>query len=206
MILQHRLSPRRGTHVVECAVIYPVTFFFIFAIIFGAMGIFRYQEMATFAREATRYGSTHGAQYRKDAGQSIGTGGSSREAVGSTSPLDVSQSPYNASPWNTLIWFKCHPADAANTYPNEWADVIYDNAIRGKTFLLDSNKLQCWIGWSPVVYSNTSGSSGSGNPDNYPGSRVCCCMKYQAFPEGFIWWNPNATLMTVSTSAMPITN
>ena len=63
---------RAGTHAVECAVIYPVTFFFILSIIYGAMGVFRYQEMAGLSREAARYGSVHGAQYRKDAGLVIG--------------------------------------------------------------------------------------------------------------------------------------
>jgi hypothetical protein len=37
------------------------------------MGIFRYQEVATLAREGDRYGSTHGYQYRKDAGLPMGT-------------------------------------------------------------------------------------------------------------------------------------
>ena len=37
------------------------------------MGVFRYQEVATLAREGARYASTHGYQYRKDAGQAIGT-------------------------------------------------------------------------------------------------------------------------------------
>lgn len=197
MILHNHRQQRPGTHAVECAVIYPVTFFFILSIIYGAMGVFRYQEMAALAREAARYGSVHGAQYRKDAALAIGTAGS-LETTANT-PLDTTKAPYNAAPWNTLLWYKCHPAEASGTYPAQWADVIYDNAVRGRTILLDPNKLQMWIGYPPVVNQPA-------NPDNYPGSRVTASMKYQVFPEAFIWWNPSATLVTVSTSAMPITN
>ena len=44
-----------------------------FALAVGSTGVFRYQEVATVAREAARYASTHGYQYRKDAGQTMGT-------------------------------------------------------------------------------------------------------------------------------------
>jgi Flp pilus assembly protein TadG len=64
---------RKGATVVECAIVYPAVFLLLLGLIVGAMGIFRYQEMASIAREAARYASTHGAQYRKDAGLPIGT-------------------------------------------------------------------------------------------------------------------------------------
>ena len=68
-----RSTPRRATTVVECAFILPVTLFLLLALIVGSMGIFRYQEVATLAREGARYASTHGYQYRQDAGLSQGT-------------------------------------------------------------------------------------------------------------------------------------
>ena len=197
MILQHHRPQRPGTHAVECAVIYPVTFFFILSIIYGAMGVFRYQEMAALARDAARYGSVHGAQYRKDAALVVGAPGTPEGSA--NTPLDTSKAPYNAAPWNTILWYQCHPSDPTGTYPNMWADVIYDNSVRGRTILLDPAKLYMWIGWSPVI-NQTS------NADNFPGSRIVASMKYQVFPEAFIWWNPSTTLVTVSTSAMPITN
>jgi len=206
MVLSKRrsISQRPGTHAVECAVIYPVTFFLILSIIYGAMGVFRYQEMAALSREAARYGSVHGAQYRKDAGLVAGTGGVQETA--SNTPLNTSTSPYNASPWLPpsggnigLIWYQTHPTQASGTYPTYWADIVYDNSVRGRTILLDPAKVGMWIGWTSVVNQTTL-------PDNYPGSRVCASMKYQVFPEAFIWWNPSATVVTVSTSAMPVTN
>ncbi|MFL5242310.1 MAG: TadE/TadG family type IV pilus assembly protein [Gemmataceae bacterium] len=73
MIRNRQSHSRHAATVVECAIILPVTFFLLFSIIIGAMGIFRYQEAATLARQGARYASTHGYQYRKDAGQAIGT-------------------------------------------------------------------------------------------------------------------------------------
>jgi Flp pilus assembly protein TadG len=64
---------RRGVTAVECAIVLPVTFLLFFGIVVGAMGIFRYHEVATLAREGARYASTHGYQYRKDAGLAMGT-------------------------------------------------------------------------------------------------------------------------------------
>ncbi|HXG12772.1 MAG TPA: TadE/TadG family type IV pilus assembly protein [Gemmataceae bacterium] len=64
---------RRGATVVENAIVLPFTFFLIFALVVGSMGIFRYQEVSSLAREGARYASTHGYQYRKDAGLPMGT-------------------------------------------------------------------------------------------------------------------------------------
>jgi len=66
-------SRRRGTTLVETAIILPITFFLLLGLLVGGMGIFRYQEVATLAREGARYASTHGYQYRQDAGLSTGT-------------------------------------------------------------------------------------------------------------------------------------
>src|SRR5256885_1090939 len=64
---------RSGATTLECAIVLPVILFLLLALAVGTSGILRYQEVATLAREATRYGSTHGYQYRKDAGLSTGT-------------------------------------------------------------------------------------------------------------------------------------
>src|SRR5580692_1377242 len=64
---------RSGVTLVETAIVLPVTLFLIFALMIGALGVFRYQEVSALARQASRYASTHGAQYRKDAGLPRGT-------------------------------------------------------------------------------------------------------------------------------------
>jgi Flp pilus assembly protein TadG len=64
---------RSGATLVEGAIVLPVTFFLIIALAVGVLGVFRYQEVAALTQAAARYASTHGAQYRKDAGLAKGT-------------------------------------------------------------------------------------------------------------------------------------
>ena len=63
-----RQHPRCATTIVESAVIYPVAFFLLLALVVGAMGAFRFQETASLARETARYASVHGTQYAKENG------------------------------------------------------------------------------------------------------------------------------------------
>jgi Flp pilus assembly protein TadG len=71
--LAQQAGCRRGATLVEVAIVLPVTFFLIIALAVGALGVFRYQEVASLTRAAGRYAATHGAQHRKDAGLAKGT-------------------------------------------------------------------------------------------------------------------------------------
>jgi hypothetical protein len=62
MTRRRQLGARAAVTAVECAIVLPVTFFLLFALVVGGMGVFRYQEVATLAREGARYASTHGHQ------------------------------------------------------------------------------------------------------------------------------------------------
>jgi Flp pilus assembly protein TadG len=64
---------RRGAIILESAIIYPVTFMLILGLVIGAMGVFRYQEVASLAREATRYAAVHGAMYQQVTGKPAAT-------------------------------------------------------------------------------------------------------------------------------------
>jgi Flp pilus assembly protein TadG len=64
---------RRGTSAVEFAVACPIAFFLIFAIIVGGLGVFRYQQVASLAREAARWASVHGGEYARETGQPAAT-------------------------------------------------------------------------------------------------------------------------------------
>ncbi len=66
MAMLYPSSRRKGATILEFAVVAPVTFLLILGLIIGGMGVFRYQEVAHLAREATRYASTHGGQYILD--------------------------------------------------------------------------------------------------------------------------------------------
>jgi Flp pilus assembly protein TadG len=72
MRLLQRSRPRKAAVIVESAIVYPALFILVLGLTVGGIGVFRYQEVASLAREAARYGSTHGAQYRQDAGLSTG--------------------------------------------------------------------------------------------------------------------------------------
>jgi Flp pilus assembly protein TadG len=56
----------RGTTAIEFAITCPIVFFFIFAIIVGGLGVFRYQQVASAAREGARWASVHGADYAEE--------------------------------------------------------------------------------------------------------------------------------------------
>ena len=65
--------PRRAATALECALVYPVIFFFVIGMLVGAMGMFRYQEVAWLAREGARYASVHGAKYQAVTGNAAAT-------------------------------------------------------------------------------------------------------------------------------------
>lgn len=64
---------RRGATVVESAVILPATCFLVFGLVVGATGVFRYQEVASLAREGSRWASVHGSAYAQVTGHSAAT-------------------------------------------------------------------------------------------------------------------------------------
>jgi Flp pilus assembly protein TadG len=69
-----RTAIRRGTTSVEFAVTCPIAFFLILATMVGGLGVFRYQQTAELAREASRWASVHGGQYAIETGQPAATG------------------------------------------------------------------------------------------------------------------------------------
>jgi Flp pilus assembly protein TadG len=64
---------RVGVAALEFAIIINVVLALIFLTLLGGIGTLRYEQLAQIAHETARYASTHGAQYRKDAGLSNGT-------------------------------------------------------------------------------------------------------------------------------------
>ena len=51
---------RRGAAAVEFAAVAPVLILLLFGTVVGGLGIFRYHQVATLAREAARYASVRG--------------------------------------------------------------------------------------------------------------------------------------------------
>lgn len=71
-----RKSPirsRRGVSAVEGAVVYPVAILLLMGMILMGMGIFRYEQVQSLAREGARYASVHGPAYSGATGNPIAT-------------------------------------------------------------------------------------------------------------------------------------
>lgn len=64
--MKRKITARKGVTALEFAVVAPVVLFIILALVVGGVAIHRYQEVSYLAREATRYASTHGGQYKLD--------------------------------------------------------------------------------------------------------------------------------------------
>jgi Flp pilus assembly protein TadG len=176
MFLRSTQFRRRGVTVVECAVILPVTFTLILGLIVGGMGVFRYQEAAALARAGARYASTHGKQYRQDAGWSQGTAGTP------------------AGTRNGFIWYTTDPTASSGT-DTSWTGNIYDSAVRPNIVGLDPASISFQVGWTPIINLPDK-------PDNWPGSTVSVTVSYQWLPEFFLV----GPITLTSTSTMPITN
>ena len=95
-------KPRRAATTVEFAVVAPLTFLLLLGLLIGGMGIFRYQEMAHLAREASRWASVHGTQYATDTGKPAATANDVYQNVISNqaAALDLSKLTYSVT-WNT---------------------------------------------------------------------------------------------------------
>jgi hypothetical protein len=68
-----RQPRRRAATIVESAVVYPVLMLFVIGLIVGALGVFRYQELASLAREGARWASVRGAKYQAATGNPAAT-------------------------------------------------------------------------------------------------------------------------------------
>ena len=64
---------RPGATMVEMAFVLPILVLFIVGIIVLGLGAFRYQQIATMAREGARYASVRGAQYQAETGNAAAT-------------------------------------------------------------------------------------------------------------------------------------
>jgi Flp pilus assembly protein TadG len=93
---------RPAAIVIELAVIGPITFLLLLGLLIGGMGIFRYQEVASLAREASRWASVHGTQYQQDTGYPAATAQDVYNNViaPNATSLDKSKLSYSVT-WNT---------------------------------------------------------------------------------------------------------
>jgi hypothetical protein len=60
---KHGPPNRRGMSLVESAVVYPVTILLLMSLIVVGLGVFRYQQLRSLAREGARFASVRGPAY-----------------------------------------------------------------------------------------------------------------------------------------------
>ena len=63
LIPRRNMRDRRGMSAVESAIAYPVTIVLILGTIIVGLGVFRYQQLQSLAREGARYASVRGPAY-----------------------------------------------------------------------------------------------------------------------------------------------
>jgi Flp pilus assembly protein TadG len=64
---------RSGFAATESVVVLPILMMLIIGTVIGGYGVFRYQQIATLAREGARYASVHGGQYQQETGNPAAT-------------------------------------------------------------------------------------------------------------------------------------
>jgi hypothetical protein len=90
-MVKRQSSPRKAAVVLEIAVVIPIMVLIVAIAVDISMGVFRYHQTATLAREGARYASVHGGQYSKDTNQPLLTGEKLQSDV--LLPMSVSLNP-----------------------------------------------------------------------------------------------------------------
>src|SRR5438552_652958 len=92
---------RSGATIVEFAVVGPVTLLLLIGLLVGGLGIFRYQQVAHAAGEASRWAAVHGSSYAQETGKAAASAADvySQAIVPNAAALDLSQLAYSVT-WN----------------------------------------------------------------------------------------------------------
>jgi Flp pilus assembly protein TadG len=87
---------------VEFAVVGSATLLILLCLLIGGLGIFRYQQIARLARDASRWASVHGMQYAQDTKNPAATSADvyNQAIVPNATELDLTQLNYSVT-WNT---------------------------------------------------------------------------------------------------------
>ena len=72
MMLKRQRRP--GAHALESGIIYWLVMLLVAGLMVCGMGVFRYQETASLAREAARFAAVHGGMYQKENAAAISAG------------------------------------------------------------------------------------------------------------------------------------
>jgi len=73
LVRNQKRPPSRGVTAVECAIVYPITMLLLIGVIVAGLGVFRYEQLQSLAREGARYASVHGPDFANETGGSQAT-------------------------------------------------------------------------------------------------------------------------------------
>jgi Flp pilus assembly protein TadG len=145
-------SERAGVTAVECAIVYPPVLLLLIGLLVGAIGVFRYQEVASLARRASRYAAVHGTQYARDTGNPAAT------------PTDI----YNAAVQPNAASLDLSKLSYSVTYNRD--NSPYYTTVVGGTVVATANTVTVTINyqWIPEAFlGGITLTSTSSNPMIY---------------------------------------
>ncbi len=100
--MRRRTQDRRGGTLLEFAVAAPLTLMLLLGLLVGGLGVFRFQQVAHLARDASRWASVHGTKYASDTGQPAATAATIYQQVIAPNAVGLNLSHLNYSvTWNT---------------------------------------------------------------------------------------------------------
>lgn len=127
---------RRGAAMVEGALVLSTALLLTLGVIIVALGVYRYQQVASLARQAARYATVHGGQFALDTGQPMATSTSIYNQVIQPGAIgmDTSQITYS------VTW------DNANEMPIYLANPTTNQYLRNRVTVTIS------YNWVPEAY------------------------------------------------------
>jgi Flp pilus assembly protein TadG len=148
---------RSGAHLVECALVFPLAFFLVLALVVGGMGVYKYQQVCYLAREAARYASVHGGQYQQEKAAAIASGTLPNVDKQYIITNVISANATNLEPENTQVSVNINMSSGSY----DWDDTA-NNANRwpssaktiGSTTYNETNTVSITITytWNPEIY------------------------------------------------------
>jgi Flp pilus assembly protein TadG len=142
---------RPGAVLVEFALVLPVLLLLLLGTIIGALGVFRYQQVAAMAREGARYAVVHGGQYASENGKALTT---QQDVYNYLTPLafGFDTSGNNAAGSNftvTVTW------DDASELP-EYVVTDFGSAMKNRVHVTVTYLWHPEMYWSTLTLQSTS--------------------------------------------------
>jgi Flp pilus assembly protein TadG len=128
---------RRGSSLVETAVVLPVALMLIIGTCVIGLGIYRYQQVASLAREGARYASVHGTQYQSDTRNAAAT--STTIYDNAILPMAVGLDPTHLT--HSVTWNTSNSPTRANPSSTPPGQPIYNSVSVRVTYQ-----------WTPEMY------------------------------------------------------